>query len=92
MTDQSHPATKEDINEIHSRFYSTELAIAFILSSLSKQVDLDPVFDAASDAASTLGEERERHVYEIIHSIRCSVKEARASHGPGDSEAGIVVL
>jgi hypothetical protein len=90
--DAGRPVTREDIDKIQSRLYATEQAIAFILLSLSKQTDLDPIFDDADATALTLGEKRAPGVGEVIHDIRYAVKEARTAKAATKITQGFVAL
>ncbi len=54
MANNRDAATKGDIEELENQIKSNKLAIGFILASLSKHLDLKPVFEDALQEAERL--------------------------------------
>jgi hypothetical protein len=71
MTDE---VKKEDVNDLEYRLDYTETAIGLILASLSKKLDLGPVFEEALQEAERL--KTSKSIPRIIIRIRDSVKRA----------------
>lgn len=74
MAHPQDPATKNDIDDLENRFKDTEMAIGLILRSLSKKLDLNPIFEEALQEAERLG--TRKRVPRIITQIRDSVEKA----------------
>lgn len=85
--DSKSPAVAEDIYDIHSRFLFTEMAIGYILSSLSKRVNLEAVFEEAWQASRSLSDyEQSLRVGQIIESIGANANSARNIQIPSESD------
>jgi hypothetical protein len=82
MENNSKPATEEDIYLLQRELDYDRIAIGCILSSLSKRIDLDPVFNEAFEIAQEISgdltqDEGTIYVGKIIESIKAYANLAR---------------
>jgi hypothetical protein len=80
--DSKGSATKEDLHMLSCKLEWTQIAMGCILSSLSKRVDLDAIFDEAFETSREVSEalnddEGTIYVGQIIEHIKACAKMAR---------------